>query len=84
MINDKKQWPGEVFRPVFHYIQSKHPKLTARRTAKIAKGVLAAREALNLSMSRNKREEISGVSLENYAGAEQRQRNPWLLREQAL
>lgn len=57
MINDKKQWPSEVFRPAFSYIRACCPKLTARRTARITKGVLAARAALDFAMSRNRREE---------------------------
>lgn len=56
MINDKKQWPSEVFRPVFSYIRASRHKITARRAAKITKGVLAARAALDFSMSRNKGE----------------------------
>lgn len=78
MINDKKQWPSEVFRPVFSYIRAVCPKITARRAARITKGVLAARAALDFSMSRNRREEMPDVPLESDSGVEQRQRTPRL------
>ena len=53
---DGKSWPSEVFRPVFSYIRDRYPKMTARRAARITKGVLAAREALDFTMSRNRQE----------------------------
>lgn len=78
MINDKKQWPSEVFRPVFSYIRVCCPKLTARRTARITKGVLAARAALDFTLSRNRREEMPDVSLESDTADEQWQIPHWL------
>lgn len=57
MPSGEKAWPSEVFRPVFQYAQSKYPKLTARRTAKITKAILAAQEALVYAKSRNRQEE---------------------------
>lgn len=78
MLNSDKSWPSEVFRPVFSYIRACCPKLTARRTARITKGVLAARAALDFAMSRNRREEMPDVPLESDSCVEQRQRTPWL------
>ena len=57
MLNSDKSWPSEVFRPVFSYIRACCPKITARRAARITKGVLAAQAALDFTMSRNRREE---------------------------
>ena len=78
MPSGEKAWPSEVFRPVFQYAQSKYPKLTARRTAKITKAILAAQEALAYAKSRNRREEIPYVPLESDASDELRQRTSWL------
>lgn len=78
MPSGEKAWPSEVFRPVFQYAQSKYPKLTARRTAKITKAILAAQEALDYAKSRNRQEEIPYVPLESDASDELRQRTPWL------
>lgn len=73
MINDKKSWPSEEFRPVFSYIRECYPKITPRRAARITKGVLAAQAAVNFTMSNNGRREISGnVSLEGYSADELR------------
>lgn len=55
MDNSKKKWPTEVFLPAFLRIQKKHPKLTSRRIAKMTKGVLAAQEALEYSLSEHDR-----------------------------
>lgn len=60
MPSGEKAWPSEVFRPVFQYAQSKYPKLTARRTAKITKAILAAQEALDYAKSRNRQEVQDG------------------------
>ena len=60
MYSEGKAWPSEVFRPVFQYVQSKCPKLTARRTAKITKAILAAQEALDYAKSRNRQEVQDG------------------------
>lgn len=60
MVDNGKAWPSEVFRPVFQYVQSKYPKLTARRTAKITKAILAAQEALAYTKSKNKQEVQDG------------------------
>ena len=80
MNDEKRAWPSEVFVPMLHYVKGVcSRRLSYRRAAKIAKGVLAAREALNFSMSRNKREEIKNVSLESCVDTEQRQRDSWLL-----
>lgn len=78
MVDDRKAWPSEVFRPVFQYVQSKYPKLTARRTAKITKAILAAQEALTYTKSRNRREEMSDIPLESDAADELRQVPHWL------
>lgn len=78
MSSDEKAWPSEVFRPVFQYVRSKYPKLTLRRTAKITKAILAAQEALAYTKSRNRREEMSDVSLESDAVDELRQVPHWL------
>lgn len=78
MVDDGKAWPSEVFRPVFQYVRSKYPKLTARRTSKITKAILAAQEALVYSMSRNRQEEIPDVPLEGDAADELRQVPHWL------
>lgn len=78
MSSDEKAWPSEVFRPVFQYVQSKYPKLTARRAAKIAKAILAAQEALAYTKSRNRQEEMPDVPLESGSADELRQRNRWL------
>lgn len=78
MSSDEKAWPSEVFRPVFQYVRSKHPKLTLRRTAKITKAILAAQEALAYTKPRNRREEMSDVPLESDAVDELRQVPHWL------
>lgn len=78
MLNNDKSWPSEVFRPVFQYVKSKYPKLTARRTAKITKAILAAQEALAYAKSRNRQEEMSDVPLESDAADELRQVPRWL------
>ena len=78
MSSDEKAWPSEVFRLVFQYVQSRYPKLTARRTAKIAKAILAAQEALAYAMSRNRQEEMSDVPVESEAADELRRVHHWL------
>lgn len=72
-MDDEKRWPSEVFLPALQYVKSVcSRRLSYRRAAKIAKGVLAVREALNFSMSRNKRKDVPYVSLENCPDNEQR------------
>lgn len=76
MADNRISWPSEVFRPVFFHIRDLYPRITARRAAKITKGVLAAQEALRFSMSRNTREEnhAEDESVENPHNPERRSR----------